>query len=94
METFRVATTDRRGFYQGVEDIQVHDRALCEGSPCCIHHPSKHHMVTWRQLWRDDRKMMERLCPQHGVGHPDPDDMSYDTAHGCCGCCRKSGGEG
>lgn len=35
------------------------------------------------------------LCPEHGVGHPDPDQFDYwreinamyEAAHGCCGCC-------
>jgi hypothetical protein len=38
---------------------------------------------------------MERLCPEHGVGHPDPDDAAFNVrmgraylnVHGCCGCC-------
>ena len=43
--------------------------------------------------WRFDRSIMERVCP-HGVGHPDPDDLSFraihgdqDATHGCDGCC-------
>ena len=31
--------------------------------PCPIHAPSDHHMVTWALNWRDDRGIMERLCP-------------------------------
>ena len=27
---------------------------------------------------------MERICP-HGIGHPDPDDMTEDTVHGVTG---------
>ena len=42
--------------------------------------------------------MMERICP-HGVGHPDPDHLSFlerlfgeettrhESVHGCDGCC-------
>jgi hypothetical protein len=45
--------------------------------------------------WRDDKGVMERLCPEHGVGHPDPDDAAFNirmgrdylNVHGCCGCC-------
>jgi hypothetical protein len=33
-------------------------------------------MKDWHTHWRDDRKLMERICP-HGVGHPDPDDLAY-----------------
>ena len=32
--------------------------------------------------------MMERICPTYSTGHPDPDDQSADTIHGCCGCCN------
>lgn len=72
----------------------VHDPSKCEGRPCCIHHPSNHHMVTWPQVWRGDKSTMERKCP-HGIGHPDPDDLAYHESrgvtwvgvHGCDGCC-------
>lgn len=83
-----------------MELINTHSRLLCIGEWCCIHNPSYHHMRNWRQNWRADRQFMERLCP-HGIGHPDPDQMSYlrrihgDTedvaalsVHGCDGCCR------
>lgn len=55
-------------------------------------------MRDWPQNWRDDTGVMERICP-HGVGHPDPDHMTYVTLthgpevarghgiHGCDGCC-------
>ena len=63
---------------------------------CAIHHPSGHHMRDWPTFWRDDRMVLERVCP-HGVGHMDPDDAAYratrgdtDTTHGCDGCCRPS----
>lgn len=74
------------GAQVGMSLLQVHDPANCEGQACTIHHPSDHHMVTWPQNWRGDRGLMERLCP-HGVGHPDPDDLSADGIHGCDGCC-------
>lgn len=75
----------------------VHPASACEGRGCPIHHPSNHHMVTWKMNWRDDRGLMERICPAHGVGHPDPDDIAYkesigrmgEDVHGCCGCCRE-----
>jgi hypothetical protein len=48
-------------------------------------------MRSFRQHWRGDRDMMERICT-HGIGHPDPDDfrirMGFDSGvHGCDGCC-------
>lgn len=74
--------------------LNVHHPEKCAGRPCCIHNPSDHHMVTWQQNWRNDRGLMERMC-QHGVGHPDPDDIAYKVSigshdegvHGCDGCC-------
>lgn len=75
----------------------THPPEACQGQHCCIHNPSEHHMRSWTMLWREDRKLMERICP-HGVGHPDPDDVAHhlrehpeDAAwydkHGCDGCC-------
>ena len=79
--------------------VYVHHKSDCEGEFCVIHNPSNHHMKDWPTNWRDDRRMMERICP-HGIGHPDPDDLAfkkrmaekfgrdYDKGiHGCDGCC-------
>jgi hypothetical protein len=60
-----------------------------------IHNPSEHYMAEWTLHWRGDRKIFERICPDHGVGHPDPDQFAYwesigedwQGVHGCCGCC-------
>jgi hypothetical protein len=65
----------------------VHLEASCKGLYCTIHRQSDHHMREWPQHWRSDRRLMERICPEHGVGHPDPDEINPDTLHGCCGCC-------
>lgn len=88
------------GIQQGLVGLRVHNRKLCEGRPCSIHHPSGHHMNTWPLNWRGDRRIMERVC-DHGIGHPDPDDADFrrtrdgDDAdpgiHGCDGCCFKGG---
>lgn len=67
--------------------IYVHNKGDCKGEYCPIHNPSNHHMREWPTHWRSDRGMMERICP-HGVGHPDPDDLSPDKTHGCDGCCK------
>jgi hypothetical protein len=80
-----------RGFLRN-----VHDPARCEGQPCVIHNPSDHHMRDWPLNWRGDTRIMERLC-EHGIGHPDPDDLEYQKTiekewvaiHGCCGCCSR-----
>ena len=72
--------------------LRTHGPSECAGPVCCIHKPSDHHMATWPQVWRADRHLMERRC-EHGVGHPDPDDLSIQRkvpgvgTHGCDGCC-------
>lgn len=74
--------------------VNVHNPLSCEGRPCVIHAPSDHHMKDWPQAWRDDVYLMERTC-EHGIGHPDPDDVAYQlsemnrdmSVHGCDGCC-------
>lgn len=73
--------------------VNVHPPERCAGRACVVHNPSDHHMVGWPLNWRDDRGIMERVCP-HGIGHPDPDDLAYRVSirrggdvHGCDGCC-------
>ena len=72
------------------QKIYTHQRSQCEGRICMIHNPSIHHMRGFPTHWREDRHIMERICP-HGIGHPDPDCIyaMKDTIHGCDGCCRK-----
>jgi len=68
--------------------VGVHSHELCRGEPCTLHNRTDHHMRSFPQHWRSDRKIMERICP-HGVGHPDPDERKdIDTIHGCDGCCN------
>ena len=70
--------------------FNVHSSTQCAGQPCTIHNRTDHHMRSFSQHWRDDRKIMERICP-HGIGHPDPDSPlahdSHEWIHGCDGCC-------
>lgn len=85
------------GVNVGVVGLLTHGPDQCADDPaCCIHKPSDHKMVSWRMHWRGDRGLMERVCPEHGTGHPDPDDIAYKRSvgqlnaadvHGCCGCC-------
>lgn len=82
------------------EALYTHPETACEGQTCSIHNPSDHSMKHFPQHWRNDRNLMERLCP-HGVGHPDPDDLDYkrrtrgdefagyEGIHGCDGCCAE-----
>jgi hypothetical protein len=78
----------RRSFVTGTGQVLVslHSPRKCKGEACVIHHPSDHSMRSFPTHWRSDRRIMERICP-HGVGHPDPDDPTTDTVHGCDGCC-------
>jgi hypothetical protein len=83
----------------------VHSVSACEGQFCVVHNPSSHHMRDWPLHWRADRRFFERICP-HGVGHPDPDQISYwqlkwgqayadvQAVHGCEGCCSKGAADG
>lgn len=76
-----------------VEKLSHHDVSKCKGEICCIHNPTDHPLRNAKQVWRKDRKIMERICPAHGISHPDPDDLGIrtgkiDKIHGCCGCCR------
>ena len=71
--------------------VICHKKATCKGPNCPIHNRSNHHMRSWPQNWRDDRKIMERICPC-GIGHPDPDEPRIISGedngdHGCCGHC-------
>lgn len=84
----------------GGQRIISHPASACqEQMSCCIHKPSDHPMKNWKMNWRDDTKVMERIC-EHGVGHPDPDHLAHarqflqpgerewDSIHGCDGCCK------
>lgn len=78
--------------------IVTHTPEQCIGEWCCVHKPSNHHMRKWNRFYRADKGfLLERMCPKHGIGHPDPDSLAYFKRcgqdwmgiHGCCGCCRK-----
>lgn len=76
----------------------VHSSGDCAGEHCCIHNPSMHAMVEEPMILRETT-LVERVCI-HGVGHPDPDSVTYMNqatgqnswgVHGCDGCCGKLG---
>lgn len=93
--TFTTGTGQKmEGIHDETEDCATHG--------CVIHNPSDHTMKDFPTHWRDDRKLMERICP-HGIGHPDPDDLAWkartfgqdfanvESVHGCDGCCSGRG---
>ena len=55
----------------------VHPRTEICDLACVVHNPSAHHMRFWPLIWRDDRGIFERVCPEHSIGHPDPDQDFY-----------------
>lgn len=73
--------------------VDVHEQWQCMRGNCTIHKPSDHRMRSFKQKWRYDRALMERICP-HGIGHPDPDEIGLDESgrgvHGCDGCCLET----
>lgn len=80
------------------QKLYVHNKNACKGFHCPIHNSSNHKMKDWPTNYREDRGLMERIC-EHGVGHPDPDDLNFkertrgkkyaelESIHGCDGCC-------
>lgn len=75
--------------------MYVHKPAACRSRGCAIHnHPSEHPLMFAPMVWRDDLKVVERLCV-HGIGHVDADVAAYlksigegsAALHTCDGCC-------
>lgn len=76
--------------------LRTHDASQCGAGTCCLHSPSDHALKDAPLNWRPDLPLMERVC-EHGIGHPDPDDLAYRATlgadveslgvHGCDGCC-------
>lgn len=76
------------------QKIVTHAADRCQGEFCVIHRPMPGPWDSWPTLWRSDRRIMERLCTIHGVGHPAVEQLDfwlrqgrgYEWVHGCCGC--------
>lgn len=79
--------------------LRVHTAADCDRTIACpIHDPSNHALKTAPLAWRNDVRLLERICG-HGLRHPDPDGLVFVwltrgrnaapelTAHDCDGCC-------
>ena len=87
---------------EGGQRITAHHPQDCYLPEACpVHNPSAHGMRHMPQGLREDRGTIERHC-RHGVGHPDPDQVSIwrhflsereadaESVHGCDGCCGGS----
>lgn len=78
------------------QQMWVHNPKKCANDEHCVfHNPSEHSMRGWPMNVRETG-LIERICKEHNVGHPDPDSVAffesqgwsgYDV-HGCCGCCH------
>jgi len=72
--------------------LLAHEQDECQDkNVCSIHNRTDHHMRNFKQFYRFDRGIMERICT-HGIGHPDPDDYKIfkgldNGKHACDGCC-------
>lgn len=65
--------------------LRVHKERDCAGQWCVIHFRKPEEQRDWPTHWREDRRIMEVICP-HGVGHPPTEGRSW--VHGCDGCCH------
>ena len=76
----------------GQKLLYVHNITQCirmDQWVCVIHNPLDGPWRDWPTHWREDRGIMERICPC-GVGHPVAESYGslpgYELIHGCCGC--------
>lgn len=83
------------GFY-----LRTHEPDQCEGRLCDIHNRrGPEPWGSWPLNWRDDRRMMEVIDPESGIGHPTRAQRDYwyaklserdaqaQMVHGCNGGC-------
>jgi len=69
--------------------IRTHRSEHCLGEFCAIHRQMPGPWAGWPRHWRDDRELLERICPC-GVGHPVAEmylipQTPGRLVHGCCG---------
>lgn len=91
-----IQIVDNYGVVNGV--LRTHEGSECALPYCAIHNPSGHPLRDAPQRWRNDLRILERICP-HGYGHPDIDNLdclfaihgemvvAAVSVHACDGCC-------
>jgi hypothetical protein len=75
--------------------LSIHNAKDCSGW-CAFHRPVPAVSNDWPMHWREDRGILERICPCHGIGHPDASQMlymrsqgrGYENVHGCTTTCE------
>lgn len=73
------------------QSLQTHNSGQCFGQWCAIHRPMPGPWESWPRQWRDDRGILERVCPC-GTGHPVAEmyewaianGKGFELVHGCC----------
>lgn len=96
-DLFELLVASEADLPEGPHEGSYHSQDKCEGGWCPFHNPSQHKMNTWPRNIRSSG-LVERSC-DHGVGHPDPDSVTWLNGftrrsgwgiHGCDGCCWSS----
>jgi hypothetical protein len=78
-------------FEKGVLLYNVHPKDTCR-PPCGFHAPSNHPLRNWPLAYDVWKERLQRVCPDHGDLHADPDTFEYKaTLCKCdCNCCRQA----
>lgn len=71
------------------QQLTTHLPSQCRFRYCVIHHPMPGPWSTWPTFWREDLRIMERIC-YHRKGHPAAEEYLFRPygalEHSCCGC--------
>lgn len=74
--------TDDIVLYSGAVLTNIHSEDSCFLEHCAIHNPSEHPLRNAPMDWYGgDIRALVRVC-EHGLQHPDPDDLRFKLAIG------------
>lgn len=84
-------TTQEQHELESGQVLNTHNESECRGQWCAIHLPMPGPWSEWPRMWREDRGIMERICPC-GIGHPVAEmydwaienGRGFELVHGCC----------